>query len=248
MSAAREIPRDRSGRAVLLARLGLVCERLAAVWMPLLLAVAAIAVLGLWGAFEILPPAVGAALAATGLAAAAAAAILNLVRLSWPSRTEARERLVIDYGGEPDELAAGDARLWARHLERVEAARAAARAGRMGAGIAAADPMALRYALAVAAALALWAFGPATGARRVAQAFAPVSQVGGEARVLLARAGLAAGEGLHVAGLMLEGIGGSNGTFRPAQPRLERASIQSRAHTAGKPRILPAASSPYPTK
>lgn len=239
MSTARSTPR--TGRAVLKARLGLAWERLAAVWIPLVLTLGGLAVLAVWGAFEILPRPVQAAAVAALLVAALALAILNLLRLRWPSEAEARARLDADFDALDDHLAAGDAALWALHRRRAEEALAQARAGRMGAGIAAADPMALRYALVVAAALGLWAFGLQTGATRLAQAVQPLGDAGGQAGAMLADAGQATGRGVRVAMVKVGGL--FEGAPRE-RVRMERVAVQSSAQTPGKPRILPAASRP----
>lgn len=228
---------------MLQARLGLAWERLARVWMPLLLALGVLSAAALWGALEPLPPAIRNGVSAAVMAGAAGLAIVNLVRLRWPSRTEAAQRVELDYGGEPDELAAGNPELWAAHLDRIEASLARARAGRMGAGIAAADPWALRYALTIAVALGLWAFGPERGVARLAEAFEPAGVAGDYGQAMLARAGHAAGDGMLLAAAALDQWAG------PAAPELspaefQRASIQSRAQIPGKPRILPAASRP----
>jgi hypothetical protein len=75
-----------------------------------------------------------------------------------------------------DARAAGDPALWELHRKAAAAAIEKTRVGRPRAGLAAADPLALRYALMMAAALALWARGP-DRVSHVADAFAAPERI-----------------------------------------------------------------------
>ena len=200
------------------ARLGLLWEQLAGVWAPPLIGAGLIAAVAVWGGFEPLTPALHNAAVASVLAAAVGVALVKLARLRWPTSERARSRIVAPapLAEEEDRLALGDPALWALHQRQRAEALAAARAGRGGAGLAAADPFALRYAVAVAAALGLLAVGWSTGATRVAHAFQPVRDARDGSQAMLARVG-------HAAAEALDGWPGA-GTARPQPARVERVS------------------------
>jgi hypothetical protein len=105
--------------------------------------------------------------------------VRGALAVRWPGHEETRARLETDsrFVHAPltaleDARAAGDPALWELHRKAAAAAVAQTRVGRPKAGLAAADPLALRYALVVAAGLALWARGPER-VQHVAEAFAP---------------------------------------------------------------------------
>ncbi len=157
----------RLGRALFAARAVMLWEQGAAIWAPLLLAAGFIAVAGLWGVFGRLPAWSDAA--AVGLAAIAgvAFAVKGAFAIRWPTSEAMRRRIEVDsrlvhrpLTSLADAPAAGDHELWALHRAKAVEAIAKARVGRPKAGVAAADPFALRYLLLVAAGLALWARGP----------------------------------------------------------------------------------------
>ncbi len=169
-------------RALWLARAVMLWERSAGLWGPLLLGAGVIAVAGLWGAFDNGPAWMQTAAVACVLLIALVFAGLNATRLRWPTSEEALARVEADSPFEhaplsslEDRPAAGDPGLWALHQSRAAEAARKARVGRPSAGLAAADPFALRWALVIAAALALWARGPETAPRAI-QAFRPVTQ------------------------------------------------------------------------
>jgi len=230
MSAERQQPSTREAAALLKARLAIAWERLPVVWTPPVLALGAVAVAAVWGGFEVLSPPLRAAIVTGVVVAALLLSIANLARLRWPTSEEARRRagLAVEEG---DHLAVGDAELWRLHLAREAGMLRRTQAAEAGAGMARADPMALRYALGVAAALGLWAFGPQVGAVRLAQAFEPVRQAGGEAEIMLAKASATV-------------VGWMTPSGDAPAARVQRASLQSRAQTPPRPRILPAASRP----
>jgi len=214
------------------ARAGMAWERFAGVWAPPLLALGLIAALAVWGGFEVLSQpmrrAVFAAIAVAGLGLGAA----NLARLRWPRRAEALPRvetpvpLAIDDDPE-DRLAMGDPDLWAYFQKQRAGLLSEVRIVRGGNGIARADPFALRYAIAVAAALGLLAAGLERGTTRVAQAFAPVGEAGEASVVMLARAGDAAARGWDVTQARVAAwTSPQPRRLEPAQARLQRTSAQ----------------------
>jgi hypothetical protein len=172
----------RLARVLWRARLVMLWEQGAGVWVAPLLAVGAVAVAALWGLFDGLSAlAHTAILAITGLIALALA-VRGALKIRWPDRRRACERLEADsalvhapLSGLDDSQAAGDPALWSLHRARAMQAIARTRVGRPRAGLAAADPMALRYALVLAAVLAVWARGP-DRIERVAAAFQPFGQ------------------------------------------------------------------------
>lgn len=171
-------------------------EQTARVWAPLALAAGLLAVAGLWGAFEALSQTLHGAITAGVLMAGLLFAGLGARRISWPGRSAALRRLerdstfadvalsTLDEGGP----AVGDTRLWDLHRARVVEALRGVRIGRPRAGLAAADPFALRYLLVAAAVLALWVRGPDHPVRAVV-AFRPVLQAGAASVGAIARFG-----------------------------------------------------------
>jgi hypothetical protein len=157
----------RLDRALTAARFVMLWEQGWAIWAPLLLAAAFIAVAGLWGVFERLPAWADAVAVAAAVVVGTAFAVRGALSLRWPTREETSRRVETDsrlvhrpLASLSDTPAAGDPELWALHRARAVEAIAKTRVGRPKAGIAKADPFALRYLLLVAAALALWARGP----------------------------------------------------------------------------------------
>jgi hypothetical protein len=169
-------------RALWLARLVMLWEQGAAVWGPWLLAIGSIATAGLWGLFALVPPIAHATLVTLALAAALVFSVLGARTIRWPTREDTRKRLEADsrlvhapLSALDDTPASGDPALWALHRAQAEQAVRATRVGRPRAGLAAADPFALRYVLVVGAVLALWARGPER-APDALSAFRPVMQ------------------------------------------------------------------------
>lgn len=235
--------RARLTRALLLARAVLLWERSGAVWAPLALAAAVVAVAGLWGVFDLVPAEYDGYAFAAPFVAGAVAAVRGALRVRWPTREEARTRIEADSRLDHDPLAAlddapaaGDETLWGLHRARAAEALARLKPLRLRAGVAAADPFALRYALGLAAALGLWANG-LESADRAPEAFEPGLRMARQGGVLVgaATAWTAAEATRLVADLT-----------RPAPPLLVKTSseAQSRAPIDGSPRILPAESRP----
>lgn len=157
----------RLNRALILARAVMLWEQTARLWAPLLLALGGVAVAGLWGLFALIPPVAHNALFAVALVVALGFSAWGARGIRWPSREEARKRLEADSAlthspleALEDTPATGDPALWALHKAQAEDAIKAARVGRPKAGLAEADPYALRYVLLLAAAFALWVRGP----------------------------------------------------------------------------------------
>jgi hypothetical protein len=164
---------DRKGRttltrAMLLARLVLVFERLLPVVAPFAVAGLALTAAALWGLFETAERTfVLACLTVAGVSALAVAA-RNAVGFRWPTRDEARRRVEADSGlthapfsALVDSPAAGDEGLWALHQARSAEAARRARVGGPRAAFAAADPYAFRYAFGLVIGLGVWAQGSA---------------------------------------------------------------------------------------
>jgi hypothetical protein len=170
-------------RALWAGRLLMLWEQGVQVWAPLVLAALAVATAGLWGAFDALPLPLHLGLLGLAFAVAAGFSVRGALKLRWPARAEARARLEADSRLEhaplsalEDTQAAGDPALWVLHHARAAEAIAHARVGPARAVLSAADPLAIRWALVLAAVLALWARGP----ERVpyaAQAFRPVGDL-----------------------------------------------------------------------
>jgi hypothetical protein len=170
-------------RALWAARAVMLWEQGAKVWAPWLLAAAALATAALWGVFETAEAPWRAALLAGTVVTAVVFSVRGALAIRWPGRVETRARLEADsrlvhapLTALEDARAAGDPALWELHRKAAMAAIETARVGRPRAGLAAADPVALRYALVVAAVLALWARGP-DRVSHVADAFAPHARI-----------------------------------------------------------------------
>lgn len=168
-------PSGRLARAVWLARAVMLYERSSGVWTPFLLAAMGIAAAAAWGLFERLPEGVGALVVGAALVLALVSAVVALLGVRPPTREEARARVELDSGLEhrpfaalDDAPAIGDPALWALHQTGAAAEAAKARVGRPKAGIAAADPWALRWAFGLALALALALHGRPAGDRALA--------------------------------------------------------------------------------
>ncbi len=166
-------------RAVALARAALFWERAAPVWAPPALALLAVVTAAALGLLQPLPIPLHAGLVAAVLGAGAFAAWPGLRRFQLPTLDEGRRRAERDAGLDHAPLTAvedraetGDAELWAAHLRRAEADAERARGRRPRAGLAAADPFALRFALPLLLAFGVWAEPEGLG-RRLETAIRP---------------------------------------------------------------------------
>jgi hypothetical protein len=143
-------------RALFWTRAVMVWERLLPAVFPFVLYVMLVAVAAQWGLFLHIPQLAHLAILAAGLVAAGVASVRAGLRFRTPSFTEVNTRLAVDNGIKPERLLA----------MRHEASQPVLRIGKAKAGIAAADPFALRFVALVAAMLGFLIFGPV-----------PVSQV-----------------------------------------------------------------------
>jgi hypothetical protein len=215
-------------RALWLARAVMLWEQGAAVWTPFLLAAGAVATAGLWGLFEPLEFTGHAALVGVAFVVALGFAVRGAMAVRWPTREETRARLEADsrlihapIASLEDTPLAGDATLWALHRARAAQAIRETRVGRPKAGVAAADPFALRYALVVAAVLALWARGPER-AREAPAAFTPVGAFASATGHAGEAAAVKISEGAH--GLWARVAGGPTARPATAQASAERTA------------------------
>ena len=157
MSAVkRPSPLSNLNRALFWTRTVMVWERLLPAAFPFVLFVMLVAVAAQWGLFLHVPELVHLAILAAGLVAAGVASVRAALRFRNPTFTEVNSRLAVDNGVKPERLLA----------MRHEVSQPVLRIGKAKAGIAAADPFALRFVALVAAMLGFLIFGPV-----------PVSQV-----------------------------------------------------------------------
>jgi hypothetical protein len=166
-------------RARRLAWAALLWERAAPLWTPVALAGLAVLALAAAGVLQPLPVPLHVARAGRRRAAAAWLTFRAARRFRLPTGEDARRRAEADSGMRhaplaslDDEPAGGDGDLWALHRERAATAAAAARGRRPRAGLAAADPYALRFALPLLLFASLWMAEDA-GQRRLQTAFRP---------------------------------------------------------------------------
>ena len=155
-SVKRPSPLSNLNRALFWTRTVMVWERLLPAVFPFVLFVMLVAVAAQWGLFLHVPEQAHLAILAAGLVAAGVASVRAALRFRNPTFTEVNSRLAVDNGVKPERLLA----------MRHEVSQPVLRIGKAKAGIAAADPFALRFVALVAAMLGFLIFGPV-----------PVSQV-----------------------------------------------------------------------
>ncbi len=143
-------------RALFWTRAVMIWERLLPVVFPFVLFILLVAVAAQWGLFLHMSRALHALLLCLGIALAGVASIRGLFRFHPPSFTELNSRLAVDNGLKPERLLA----------MRHESEQPHLRVGKAKAGIAVADPFALRFVALVAAMMGFLILGPV-----------PVSQV-----------------------------------------------------------------------
>lgn len=204
----------------------MVWERSAVLWAPFLLATLALAAGAVWGAFAKLDQSLQLIAVGAAYLIALAFAVHGAVKLRLPKRAETTRRVEMDSGFEhapvsllADRPVVGDTALWDVQVRHAADAVRKLRVGPARAGLAAADPLALRYALIVAAVLALFARG-VEPARTALLRFHPAAVV--------------VDFGTRVAATSETTVSGW----------LTRLGDQSSAAIPGKPRSLPAASRP----
>jgi len=131
-------------------RLVMMWERLLPALFPYVLVVMLIAVAGQWGLFLHMPRLMHIAVVAAAFAVAVVASVRAALRFRLPTFTELNTRLAGDNGMKPERL------IGMRH----ETDQPVLRIGRAKAGIAEADPFALRYIALLAALLGFLILGP----------------------------------------------------------------------------------------
>lgn len=141
---------SRLRRAFALTGTIMVWERVLPALTPFLLWGVSIIVAGQWGVWSYLTFEGHAAVMAAGLLLALVVSVHYLRRFRRPSFTETNLRLALDNRLRPERLLA----------MRHEKKQPRLRTGKAKAGLAAGDPMALRYVLLLIAAFGLWTQGP----------------------------------------------------------------------------------------
>jgi hypothetical protein len=149
-SVQRPSPLSNLNRALFWTRGVMVWERVLPAVFPFVLFVMLIAVAAQWGLFLHLPQLGHLAVLSAGLVAAGVASVRAALRFRSPTFTEVNTRLAVDNGVKPERLLAMRHEISQPHL----------RIGKAKAGIAAADPFALRFVALVAAMLGFLIFGP----------------------------------------------------------------------------------------
>lgn len=143
----------------------MVWERLLPVWVPFVLLALLVAVAGQWGLFIRLPVWAHVVVLAAGLMVAVIAALRAALRFRWPDFVDIHRRVAVDNGLKYQRILA----------MRHETDQPRLRIGKAKAGVAEADPFALRYVALVAAMLGFLVLGPVP-VSRIAAAFCPLYQ------------------------------------------------------------------------
>ena len=143
----------------------MVWERALPIVVPFPLLALLVAVAGQWGLFLVVPEWAHAAILVVGLLAAIYAAVRGALAFRVPSFTEINTRLAVDNDLKPEQL------LGMRHRKDQPVLRI----GKAKAGIAAADPFALRFVALVMVALGFLILGPGSFSRMPAS-FCPFAQ------------------------------------------------------------------------
>jgi hypothetical protein len=137
-------------RALFWTRTVMIWERLLPAVFPFFLFVMLVAVAAQWGLFLKMPELVHLGLLSAGVVVAGIASVRAALRFRLPTFTEVNTRLAVDNDVKPERLLA----------MRHEVSQPRLRIGKAKAGIAAADPFALRFVALVAAMLGFLIFGP----------------------------------------------------------------------------------------
>ncbi len=152
---ARRSPFSPLTRAMFGTRLVMIWERALPAVFPFVLLALLVAVAAQWGLFLALPRLGHVAVLAAGLVIAAVASVRAALRFRLPTFTELNQRLAVDNGVKPERLLA----------MRHETDQPRLKIGKAKAGIAAADPFALRFIALVAAMLGFLILGPVPWSR-----------------------------------------------------------------------------------
>ena len=201
-------------------------ERSVVLWAPFLIATLALITAAVWGGFAKLDQSLQHVAAGGAYLIALAFAIHGALKIRLPKRGETTRRVELDSGLEhtpvsllADRPVVGDTALWDVQIKHAADAVRKMRVGPARAGLAAADPFALRYALVVAVVLAVFVRG-VEPAREALLGFRPAAVV---------------------ADIGSRAVKVSETT---ASGWLARLGDQSSAAIPGRPRSLPAASRP----
>lgn len=162
MSGQRPASLSRLNRALFWTQAVMVWERILPAVFPFVLFVMLVAVAAQWGLFLNLPQLAHMAILSAGLVIAGIAAVRAVLRFRQPTFTEINTRLAVDNGLKPERLLA----------MRHEVDQPRLRIGKAKAGIAAADPFALRFVALVAAMLGFLILGPVP-VEQIAHGFLP---------------------------------------------------------------------------
>lgn len=143
---------SRLNRALFWTHTVMVWERLLPVLVPFPLLALLVAVAGQWGLFLIVPKWAHVAILVVGLLVAVYAAVRSAMAFRKPTFTEVNTRLAVDNEMKPEQL------LGMRHQKDQPALRI----GKAKAGIAKADPFALRFVALAMLVLGLLILGPSS--------------------------------------------------------------------------------------
>ena len=164
MQQSNKSPLAPLNRGLFLTKATMVWERLLLPSLfPFVLLGLLIAVAGQWGLFGLLPKMAHFAVLAVGLVICVVASVRLALRFRMPTFTEINTRLALDNDLRPERLLA----------MRHEKKQPSLKVGKAKAGIAAADPFALRYVVLAAAILGFLIQGPVP-VERVASGFMPL--------------------------------------------------------------------------
>lgn len=164
MQQSNKSPLAPLNRGLFLTKATMIWERLLLPSLfPFVLLALLIAVAGQWGLFARLPQIAHIAVLAVGLILCIIAAIRTILRFRAPTFTEINTRLALDNDLRPERLLA----------MRHEKKQPPLKVGKAKAGIAASDPLALRYVALAAAVLGFLILGPVSLAQ-LASGFMPL--------------------------------------------------------------------------
>ncbi len=163
MQQSNKSPLAPLNRGLFLTKVTMIWERLLLpAIFPFVLLALLVAVAGQWGLFALAPRLAHIAVLAVGLVICLIASVRLALRFRMPTFTEVNTRLALDNGLRPERLLA----------MRHEKNQPPLKVGKAKAGIAVADPFALRYVALAAAILGFLILGPVP-VEQVASGFMP---------------------------------------------------------------------------
>ncbi len=163
MQQSNKSPLAPLNRGLFLTKVTMVWERLLLpAIFPFVLLALLVAVAGQWGVFALVPKVAHIAVLVAGAVICVVASVRMVLRFRMPSFTEINTRLALDNDLRPERLLA----------MRHEKQQPPLKVGKAKAGIAASDPLALRYVALAAAILGFLIVGPVP-VERVASGFMP---------------------------------------------------------------------------